>query len=142
MSGPAKSLLAAMALLGIAAPAHAASGDLGASSSATMHITVIIPPIGPAIAAPQSGAVGVWTITGGNDGLMLDLPTTITPGVEQSFSLFSAYAGPLVATPLGASATIRRGALVNDRGLGRQDFTLVPDPAAASPSMTVVIHSL
>lgn len=50
----------------------AMAGELSsASSSGSFTFTVIIPPIGDALRLARGGAVGLWTIAGANDGLMI-----------------------------------------------------------------------
>ena len=129
--------------LNFVAASPALAGELGSTSSETMTITVIVAPIGAAVAAEQQGAVGSWTISGLNQGLMIDLPDQITPGSDQSFSLYAATTSTLTARPVGAGARIAAAGSNFDRGLGRQDFVLSRDAATpAERSMVVLIASL
>ena len=53
-------------------PHHAKAAELSTtSSSGTITFTIIIPPFGASIAAARNGAVGLWTVAGANDGLMI-----------------------------------------------------------------------
>ena len=52
---------------------QAGAADLSTSSSSgSFSFTVIIPPLGASIEAANRGAAGLWTISGANDGLMID----------------------------------------------------------------------
>ncbi|MDB5714166.1 MAG: hypothetical protein JWO15_1563 [Sphingomonadales bacterium] len=78
------SAMAAAALSGIA---HA-SPLIGNPSAGAVNITVDIPPFAAALKAQGEGAVGLWTVTDSNSGLMLRLPEKIEGANAASISIY------------------------------------------------------
>ena len=75
--------------LASASVAHADDGALSSSSSSgSVSVSVYIPPLRAALAAAQEGAVGLWTISGRNNGLMIQLNAAALRGYE-SVSIYS-----------------------------------------------------
>ena len=101
-------------------PHHAKAAELSTtSSSGTITFTIIIPPFGASIAAAQSGAVGLWTVAGANDGLMLKFDDSADqPGLDlyrrPGFAAMISVAGKAIDNPILSSASADPG-LVNDR---------------------------
>lgn len=114
---------AAIAVAPVAfAPSSAHAGELSAnSSSGSITFTVVIPPIGAALRAADSGAVGLWTITDASGGLMLKLDDQ---GKEPVLSLFHGGGSELTVSlsgKTGNAALLRSG---NDGGLQSEHYSL------------------
>ena len=113
-------IIVAAATIGTAAQAQELSTS---SSSGTMTITVYIPPIAPAIQAASGGAVGLWTIDGQFNGMMLRVGDV---GGNTPVTLYT-RPGNLVALSAGsgtwsAQSIVQAGTSVNDGGLIKSDF--------------------
>jgi hypothetical protein len=109
------------------------------SSSGSMTITVYIPPIAPAIRAAQSGAIGLWTIDGKFDGLMLRVADVGSPDPVTLYT----RPGNLVAIAAGQSGWTSRSLIpaattVNRGGLMEATF----DTAALRHAQSVTIVGL
>lgn len=64
-----------------AIPQASMAGDLSSiSSSGSVTFTVIIPPFAASLRAASQGAIGLWSIAGANDGLLLKLDTNEAGG--------------------------------------------------------------
>lgn len=120
-------LLIGTAVAALFASAPACAQQLSTSSSSgTMTITVYIPPIAPAIRAAQSGAVGLWTIDGKFDGLMLRVADV---GSANPVTLYT-RPGNLVAIAAGGSAWTAQSLIpatstVNNGGLTESTFNAI-----------------
>lgn len=120
--------LAAGCLIGL--PQAASAQDIGHSSSGTVSISVTIQPLGGAVFAQENyGAVGLWTFTGRNPGLMLSAPSLVTAGDVTEVSLFAQSTQRLTIRGAGISTGPIAGAPVKG-GLNRRSFAL---QAAQSP---------
>ncbi len=71
----------------LASPAYASNGQTDASSSASATIAVYIPPIASALQASSEGAVGLWSISGQHEGIMINLIET--DGYIHSVDIYS-----------------------------------------------------
>lgn len=75
------------------ASATAAQANDGAvtqsSSSGTVTVSVYIPPIGASLRAAQEGAVGLWSVSGRNNGLLLKLHQDQTGAGYSAVSVYS-----------------------------------------------------
>lgn len=112
-------LIASMiATAGLSAVPCSAS-TLGAESTGTIGVTVVIPPLGDAVRAQENGATGLWSIVNGNDGLMIDASVNLTDEHDLEVNLFSpaaselrvrSYAGRFAVggKPMGGSAQLHR----------------------------------
>lgn len=136
------SMLAAAALALVAGTAQAS--ELGWQSSGSFNVSVTIAPLGGALAASQAGAQGLWSIGGGNRGLMVAVPTTVAAGQPGELALFATQTGALTIRSLSPGLLVSRGGATSDRGLSRQAFKLTVDEAnpRSGTSGLVVISSL
>ena len=74
----------------LASTAHANDGDLSpSSSSGSVSVSVYRPPIGGALAASQEGAVGLWSVSGRNSGLMIRLHRASSGDGYEAISVYS-----------------------------------------------------
>ena len=134
-------LLGAAALVSIALPASSAL----ASDSASMNITVIIPPIAATRAATAEGAVGAWTVTGEAGGLML----AVRDGQEDAGELVvyrsdrnllsTSFADAAMAEAMGLS--LDASAPVQLNGLERTSYSITADPSAEVTRPVVLVLS-
>jgi len=112
-------------LIGVAVAALFASSAAQAqelstsSSSGSMTITVYIPPIAPALRAAQNGAVGLWTIDGKFDGLMLRVadvgspdPVTLYTRPGNLVAIAAGQSGWTARSLVPAASTVNRGGLM------------------------------
>jgi hypothetical protein len=137
MYRPLRPVIASLALL--ASPGVAAAQSLGSTASASATITVIIPPIAPVLEARAGGAVGLWSMTGGGQGLMLKLGSQ--GGGDAALSLYTPDA-TVLSVRMADGGRVLRAAENRDGGLRRQDFLLAANAATpAHTPMTVVIAS-
>jgi len=130
-------------LAAVAAPigaAHAAELST-VSSSGSMTITVYVPPIGPALRAQATGAVGLWTIDGQFDGMMVQLADG-APGSPTANPL-TVYSRPgnLLAVSLQGShwtsgSFVAPDSASGDDGLIRSTYTV---PAAEKQQVVTFI---
>lgn len=138
MYRPLRPAFVSLALLAL--PGVAAGQSLGSSASASATITVIIPPIAPVLAARAGGAVGLWSMTGDGQGLMLKIGSDA--GGNAALSLYTPEATVLSVRMADGDGRVFRAAENRDGGLRRQDFLLAANAAApAHMPMTVVIAS-
>jgi hypothetical protein len=112
-----------MAVAALAAlPCHASS--LGAESTGTVNITVIIPPIGAAVHAQEEGATGLWSILNGNRGLMIDAAVSLPTEGDLEVQLLSSEASQLQIRSYTGQFS-RSGTLIGSPSqLGRAKLTL------------------
>lgn len=98
------------------------ASDVGPSDSASVTITVNIPPFEAALAAQAEGAVGLWTV--GTDGspLMIKLPDRLSG--EGEAAIFTDGAMPVSISGDGRALVVSRGATSTTNGLRRQAFGL------------------
>lgn len=80
--------IAVLATVATSAPVYAQSGQ--SSGSVTVRLT--IPPLSAAVNAARTGAVGGWTVTGLNNGLMIRAPKELPESGSASVDLFSGRA--------------------------------------------------
>lgn len=122
----------------VSTPCLASSGSLDQSSSASASVSVYIPPISAALRASAQGAVGLWSITGQFNGIMIDLGETqdglfdsvevftrTTTGYELQWDL-AATSNPVIAS--------------NDKGGLAQSLFRVP--AGSPPVATFTIRAI
>jgi len=125
-------------ILPIAAAAFATSAPaqtLGTSSTGSFNVTVVLAPIGPAIAASRAGANGLWTVTGGGRGLMVHAPETIASGATVNVSIYAPSTDAITIRPAQANLRVQRTGLVPQYGFDRQDFSIRGgDALARQPS--------
>lgn len=123
------------------AASSANASDFGGGSSATMTITVTIPPFLAALAAQRDGAVGLWTVTDDENALMIKAPDLIV-GKESETAIYSGRAMLFSVTPeIGAGLEIKANAATVDNGLRRQSYrvsTSLPPSTNATATMVVV----
>lgn len=104
------------------APSSAQAGELSAnSSSGSITFTVIIPPVGAALRAADSGAVGLWTITDATDGLMIKVDAQ---GERPVLTLFHGGGSELNVRLSGKSASASLLRSANDGGLESEHYGL------------------
>jgi hypothetical protein len=106
---------------GFCVPATAMA-EADRSASSTINVTVVIAPIGAAVAAAREGAVGIWSISGGNRGLLIRAPSEIDEGASGTVRIFAQRSDAYVVRPMtGANVlpVVDQGA---DRGLQWRDF--------------------
>lgn len=136
-------ILQALVALGAAvvASSGALAQGLDSSASASATITVIIPPIAPAIAAQDQGAVGLWSMTDNANGLMIKLAGTARPDAPATLTLYApAFAADYIVRRFdGDQARMSAFSRGSFRGLRRTDFAVNASPSNLSHSMTVVI---
>ena len=118
-----KFVVAALAVTPAAfAPSSARAGELSAgSSSGSITFTVVIPPIGAAIRAADSGAVGLWTITDATDGLMIKVNNQ---GKRPVLSLFHGGGSELTVHLSGKGGNVSFLHSANDGGLESEHYSL------------------
>lgn len=111
-------------------------------SSATMTITVTIPPFLAALAAQRDGAVGLWTVTDDRNALMINTPDEIVAGEEVDAAIYHG-AGMLfsVAAEAQAPFAIRPSEMTSDNGLRRRGYRIAPTVGALSPSSASILIS-
>ncbi|GGB76128.1 hypothetical protein [Blastomonas aquatica] len=100
-------------------------------------MTVVIAPIGAAVSAARDGAVGIWSISGGNRGLLIRAPAEIAEGGSGTVRIFAQRSDAYVVRPMtGANALpiVDRGA---DRGLQWRDFDLRADGSSRAQQFLV-----
>lgn len=100
----------------LASAAHANDGDLSSSSSSgSVSVSVYIPPIGAALAASQEGAVGLWSVSGRNSGLMILLHRASSGDGYKAVSVYSREEVGVVAD-WGSGHGGRIGSIVEKAG--------------------------
>jgi hypothetical protein len=126
-----KTPLYVLALGCLAAPVAAGAATPGTSDTGTMHITVVIPPLGAAVATAAAGADGLWTVQPGRDGLMIQAPTQIVDREQAQVVLSSSHAGALRVLSFDGGVIKASGkSTVNQ--FERRVFTLSPAAGTAS----------
>lgn len=128
------------------APTPSLADDWGDTSSATMSITVVIAPFGAVDAASREGAVGGWSVSGLNDGVMLSAPDVLTSASASDISVLSNADTPVSVRATDPRATLRLKQSSEFKGLSRTDFSLsltkfTPTDGADRP-LSVIIASL
>ena len=134
--------ISGIALLSVA-PANAS--ELNGGSSATMTITVTIPPFLAALAAQQEGAVGLWTVTDDKSALMIKTPDTVVAGQEGEAAIYSGSSVLFSLLPeVGTSLLIKERGTTVDNGLRRQAFSVMSGlpPTASSSPATIVVSAI
>lgn len=101
-----------------------AMAEAGRSASSTINVTVVIAPIGAAVAAAREGAVGIWSITGGNRGLLIRAPSEIAEGGSGTVRLFAQRSDAYVVRPMTGANVLPMVDQGADRGLQWRDFDL------------------
>lgn len=104
----------------LSTPSYAASGELSQNASAgSVTFTVVIPPLGASIRAANSGAVGLWTVSNANDGLMLRVDDDSAAPTLSVFHRESAAISVSFSNPKGYAKLMRSG---NDGGLELEHY--------------------
>lgn len=118
------------------------ASDLGHRSSASMTITVTIPPFLAALAAQRDGAVGLWTVTDDRNALMVKTPDKIVAGQEVEAAI---YHGASMLFSVSADAqspfAIRSSEITSDNGLRRRAYRIAPVVGAPSASSASILVS-
>lgn len=134
------SVAAGFVLAFLGAPAFAQ--DLGESASGSMTISVTIAPFGAASAAANEGAVGAWSVSGKNDGVMLSAPQMIAADRADTISVFTNSDAAVSITPLDERAKVSLRATSDFKGLNRQDFTLRARKTSDAKPFSVLISTI
>lgn len=132
-------LFAFMALAMAGAPAYAV--QLDGQSTGSVNVTVVIPPIGAALAASREGAVGLWGVNGRRQGVMIQMPREVRAREPGQVSLFVPGALPLIVEVAEGEGGVVRTGLRSDRGLTRQEFAVTLDRPPADGVMGLIIGS-
>lgn len=133
-------LILAAALAAMAQPA--AASDLGWESAGSFQVRVTIGPIAAPLAAAQSGAIGLWSMSNGSRGLMLQAPSDLKAGEAAEVGLYAMRTGGLTVRAMGSNLRVRRGEARPDRDFARQAFTIEAAPGLCSQSGVYVISTL
>lgn len=134
------SVAAGFVLAFLGAPAFAQ--ELGDSASGSMTITVTIGPFGAARSAAGEGAVGAWSVSGQNNGVMLSAPQMITADRANTNSIFTNSNASVAITPLDLRAKISLRSTSDFKGLNRQDFTLRARQTLDATPLSVLISTI
>lgn len=131
-----KIALAAVMLVSATA-AYANDGAVSQSSSTgSVTVSVYIPPIGASLRAAQEGAVGLWSVSGRNSGLLLKLHDDDTGAGYSAVSVYSrAEVGIEARWESGESAF--RSAPMNDIGGLNKSTYAVPKSSALVRTLTI-----
>jgi hypothetical protein len=116
--------------------------DLENSASGSMTISVTIAPFGAAFAAASEGAIGAWSVSGKNDGVMLSAPEMITADRANTISIFTNSNAAVAITPLDQRAKISLQSTSDFKGLNRQDFTLRARETSDTSPLSVLISTI
>ena len=126
-----KALILAAAICATATTAHANEGAASSSSSSgSVNISVYIPPIGATLRAAQEGAVGLWSVSGRNNGLLLKLNEEDTGTGYSSISVYSRAEVGVVAHWEGGEAALATAPAQNLGGLNKTTYRVSASPAA------------
>lgn len=101
-----------------------AKAEAGRSASSTINVTVVIAPIGAAVAAAREGAVGIWSISGGNRGLLIRAPSQIVEGGSGTVRIFAQRSDAYVVRPMTGANLLPMVDQGADRGLQWRDFDI------------------
>lgn len=124
-------LILAAASCATATAAHADTGGTsGSSSSGSVNISVYIPPIGASLRAAQEGAVGLWSISGRNNGLMIKLNQEDTGAGYSSISVYSRAEVGVVALWEGGETALATSPAQNLGGLNKTTYQVSASPEA------------
>ena len=131
-----KLIVALVAIMACGMPGVAAA-QLGSSSIGTANVTVVIAPIGAAIGAARQGAVGLWSIAGGNQGLLVRAPTSLSLGDTGELRIFAQRADSIIVRDRASLSDIPIASSGVDRGLEWRDFNLRPTDAGGSQGFLI-----
>lgn len=123
----------------------ASASDFGHSSSATMTITVTIPPFLAALAAQQDGAVGLWTVTDDKNALMIKAPDLVVGKENETAIYFGRAMLFSVAPEVGTELEIKATGTTSDNGLRRQSYSVsTPSAQEVAPrtNATMIISAI
>lgn len=131
-------------LAALAAPAAVKAQTLDNSATGSMTITVVIGPIASAIAAYDEGASGLWSMSGGTNGLMIKLDDSVNPGGEAGLSLYTPVNGAEYFVSVADPAQGRVSAVGDqrDRGMNRRNYAINAIDQGSVRPMTLLISSL
>lgn len=128
--------LAAM-LVASATAAHADDGAVSqSSSSGSVTVSVYIPPIGATLRAVAEGAVGIWSVSGRNNGLLLKLHET-DPGAGYSAITVYSRAEVGVEARWEGGETAAASYPVQDMGGLKKSTYVVPRSSAFVRTLTI-----
>jgi hypothetical protein len=135
----ARYILAMLCSTTLATAAQADDGNASTSSSSgSVNFTVYIPPLGAAIAAARDGAIGLWSISGRNNGLLLQLQETADGQGYTGVSVLSrAEVGVEAGWMAQGNGMVETGQ--NAGGLKRATFAV---PADSAPVQTLLIRGI
>lgn len=122
-------IIAAVASASLAAPAAAETGQMGSSSSASSTFRVYIPPLAASLQAAENGAVGLWTVEGREQGLLISLDRDESRS-PKSVTVYSRRADGIEFRWSGARNASRPVVAGDFNGLSRKTFSM---PQTASP---------
>lgn len=118
----------------ICATTTAANADEGSasgnSSSGSVNVSVYIPPIGATLRAAQEGAVGLWSVSGRNNGLLLKLNQEDSGLGYSSISVYSRAEVGVVAHWEGGETALATAPAQDLGGLNKTTYRLSASPAA------------
>ncbi len=120
-----RSLLRVVALLaGSSFATSAYAADIG-EDTASVNITINIPPFAAAIAAEAEGAVGLWTVSTSSSPLMVKLPSEVSEGQVSEGAIFASQGVMLdVRADKGSPIQVERTTVTANNGLLRQGLSL------------------
>lgn len=128
----------------LTAPVAVKAQSLDSSATGSMTFTVVIGPIAPAISAYEEGAVGLWSMAGGTNGLMIKLDETVSPGGVANLSLYTPVNGSEFFVTVTDPRKGHVSALGNqsDRGMNRRNYAINSAASDYDQAMTLLISSL
>lgn len=133
----------AMLLLGSlvwASGAKAEDGTLSpSSSSGSVNVSVYIPPLGAALAAAKAGAIGLWSISGRNNGLMIQLHQS---AAEEGYEAVSVYSRAEVGIEAAWLAEDRLTGVITTKKQGGLVQSTISVPAGTVPIRTLMIRGI
>jgi|GEM_PF-2688127 len=127
-------LITSAAIFSLSQAGFSYAADAGPQSSATMGVTVIIPPLGEAVQAQKQGATGLWSLVNGKRGLMINAPIQAPGAKSAEISLFAQNANALdVYTSYGFAQTQLKSSGKGQNGLKEISFDLSLEDAQSIP---------
>lgn len=111
--------------LGMAPLAAHASEGAGTTSSGSVTIRVVIPPIAAALQAQAEGAVGIWTVEDEKSALMINLPSSVDGKQNAAAMVYHGSDMPIaIAADANSAVTLTSARPTRLNGLTRESFLI------------------
>jgi hypothetical protein len=111
--------------LGIVPLAAHASEGAGMTSSGSITIRVVIPPIAAALQAQAEGAVGIWTVEDGKSALMINLPSSVDGKQNATAMVYHGSDMPIaIVADANSMVTLTSMRPTRLNGLTRESFSI------------------